>query len=118
MDIKTIDNDWVFENNNLLIVEGKDFVAQNLGQRLRTLLGECELDTELGVPYIEDIFGKRRQQSVIENILKDVILTTPGVISLDRFDLSFDESTRALTADFSVTSDDGDIIINEEVLIS
>ena len=117
MDIKTQNNDLVFENNNLVIVEGKEFVAQNLKQRLQTLLGECPLDTELGVPYIEEILGKRRSQSIVENILKDVILSTPGVVKLESFIMSFVETTRILTVDFEVKSLDGTIIINDEVQI-
>ncbi len=115
MDLKTLNNDLVFENNKLVFVTGKEFVRQNLQQRLQTLLGECHLDTELGVPYIEEILGKRRQQSVVENILKDVILSTPGVVKLDSFEMSFVTETRVLTVDFEVKSLDGTIIINNEV---
>ncbi len=117
MDIKTTNNDFVIVNNNLVLVESREFVQQNLKQRLQTLLGECELDTSLGVPYIEEILGKRRQQSIVENILKDQILSTPGVIKLNSFSLEFEESTRILTVNFEVASEDGTIIINDEVAL-
>jgi len=117
MDIKTTNNDFVIVNNNLVLVESRDFVQQNLKQRLQTLLGECELDTALGVPYIEEILGKRRQQSIVENILKDAILSTPGVIKLNSFSLEFEESTRILTVNFEVASESGTIIINDEVAL-
>ena len=84
---------------------------------MQTLLGECELDTSLGVPYIEEILGKRRQQSIVENILKDQILSTPGVIKLNSFSLEFEESTRVLTVNFEVASESGTIIINDEVAL-
>lgn len=117
MDIKTTNNDFVIVNNNLVLVESREFVQQNLKQRLQTLLGECELDTSLGVPYIEEILGKRRQQSIVENILKDQILSTPGVIKLNSFSLEFEESTRILTVNFEVASESGTIIINDEVAL-
>jgi hypothetical protein len=117
MDIKTNNNDFVIVNNNLVLVEGREFVQQNLKQRLQTLLGECELDTSLGIPYIEEILGKRRQQSIVENILKDAILSTPGVIKLNSFSLEFEESTRILTVNFEVASESGTIIINDEVAL-
>lgn len=117
MDIKTTNNDFVIVNNNLVLVESREFVQQNLKQRLQTLLGECELDTSLGVPYIEEILGKRRQQTIVENILKDVILSTPGVIKLNSFSLEFEESTRILTVNFEVASESGTIIINDEVAL-
>jgi hypothetical protein len=117
MDIKTTNNDFVIVNNNLVLVESREFVQQNLKQRLQTLLGECELDTSLGVPYIEEILGKRRQQSIVENILKDQILSTPGVIKLNSFSLEFEESTRVLTVNFEVASESGTIIINDEVAL-
>jgi hypothetical protein len=117
MDIKTTNNDFVIVNNNLVLVESREFVQQNLKQRLQTLLGECELDTSLGVPYIEEILGKRRQQSIVENILKDAILSTPGVIKLNSFSLEFEESTRILTVNFEVASESGTIIINDEVAL-
>lgn len=117
MDIKTTNNDFVIVNNNLVLVESREFVQQNLKQRLQTLLGECELDTSLGIPYIEEILGKRRQQSIVENILKDAILSTPGVIKLNSFSLEFAESTRILTVNFEVASESGTIIINDEVAL-
>ena len=121
MEIKTEKTDGiidiVFENNKLVLVQGKEFVRQNLEQRLGTLLGECVLNTELGVPYIEEIIGKKRKQSIVENIIKDVVLSTPGVIKLDSFVLSFEESTRVLTFNFDVTSEDGTIVINNEVIV-
>ena len=121
MEIKTLKTngviDIVFENNELVLIDGKEFVRQNIEQRLGTLLGECVLNTELGVPYIEEILGKKRRKSVVENIIKDIILSTPGVIKLDSFTLSFDGINRALTYNFDVNCADGTIVINNEVSI-
>lgn len=117
MDIKIQNKDLVFENNNLVIIEKNEFIKQILTARLRTLLGECIYDTNLGIPYLEEILGKKRSQNIVEDYFKKVILETPGVIKLIKFDLEFNVNTRELTITFDVQATDGIITINEEVEI-
>lgn len=118
MDFKLDDNnDLVIENNNLVLIDGADFVKQLLKERLQTFLGEWFLDIEIGIPYFQDILKKNVSLNTIANIFKNEILQTPGVIELEKFDLDYNENTRELSLSFAVRSLDGSITINIEELI-
>jgi len=118
MDLKVDENnDLVIENNELILIDGPDFVRQMLIQRLQSFLGEWFLDIEVGVPYFQDILKKDVSISKISNIFKDEILNTPGVVELQQFDLSFNELTRRLSLTFAVKALNESIVINLEELI-
>lgn len=94
---------------NLTIVDGTDAIAQHLLIRLRFFKGEYQLDRSIGVPYFEDIFVKNPSLVVVRAIMREVILETPGVLEITRFDLSVDSAIRQLNVDFTVqvsTSDE------------
>ena len=94
-------------NGDLALTSGYDGVRQHLQQNLRAFKGEWFLDLDNGVPYFEDILKKNPNPVVLDGVLKDAILSTPGVIELLSFDLNYINSTRKLTLDFSVNSTDG-----------
>jgi hypothetical protein len=83
------------------LVTGSDAVAQHCAQRLRTVRGEWVFDRRVGTPYIEQIFGKRDMADV-EGVFRQVILTTPGVESIQSFTSSLDTATRALSINVSI----------------
>lgn len=117
MDFKLdANNDLVIENNNLVLIDGADFVGQMLKERLQTFLGEWFLDTDLGIPYFQNILTKGVNLNTIKNVFKNEILSTPGVIELEDFNLDFTDSTRQLSLDFSVRTENGSITINIEEL--
>lgn len=89
-------------NGDLVLTSQGDAVRQHLLQRLRTFRGEWFLDLSEGVPYYQDILVKNPNPDVVDGVLKEVILTTPGVDELLTFELDYDQATRRLTLDFSV----------------
>lgn len=92
------------------LVTGANAVAQNLRIRLRFFLGEWFLDQRLGVPYFEQILGRKLKQPLVQEIFKQVIVTTPGVEELLAFALTFDGRTRQLSLTFRVRALSGDVI--------
>jgi hypothetical protein len=83
-------------------------VAQHLTLRLSFFLGEWFLDPSEGIPYQTEIFVKNPNLSRITSIYRKVILGTPGVSSLNRFEMSFDAATRELTiSTFEAVLSDG-----------
>jgi hypothetical protein len=99
--------DLVFSNGNSLVTQTQsDVVAQRLYITLNTFLGEWFLDTTIGVPYYQQIFGKVRNKSTIDIIFQNIISQDPGVLSLKSF--SSDISTgRGYSMTFSVIVSDG-----------
>lgn len=88
-------------------LDGAERVAQAVGIRLRTWLGEWFLDADHGVPYLEDILGKGRNPALVEAVLRAQILGVAGVDRIDEFGLSLDARNRAARVDFRVASAEG-----------
>lgn len=110
---QTTDGDIDVTSNSPYLVTGVDEVEQLLRQRLRTFYGEWFLDTEIGVPYFQDIFQKNPNPVSIESAFKNVILNTPGFQELSEFQLDIDASLRSLTLTFSGISTSGIIDFSE-----
>lgn len=104
-------NDIVIEENVIVLIDGRDEIAQTLRTRLRVFLGEWFLDTREGVPYFEEILKKNPDPGRVDAIFKNEILTSPGVVELITFKL--DITGRKLTLEFTARTDDGIIEFNE-----
>lgn len=103
------DGDLEIKNGNLQLTNGDDAVRQHLQQRLRTFLGEWFLDLDVGVPYFQDILVKNPNVNQVDGILKQTILTTPGVVELVSFTMNSDPTARTLSVEFEYTSYSGEI---------
>lgn len=111
----TSGNDLDLSTYKLRFATEDTYIAQKLGVKLRTVLGEWFLDITKGVPHFEDIFGKNKDPAHSEAILKAKILESPGVVKITSFDMNLSE-TRELTVDFSVKADTGELISITETL--
>lgn len=88
-------------------LDGAERVAQSIGIRLRTWLGEWFLDTTHGVPYLERVLGKAPRPEIVEAILRAQILDVASVRSIKSFSLKIDNSTRIATVDFVADTFEG-----------
>ncbi len=102
-------------NYDLALNTGNALVQQRLKQSLWFFLGEWYLDVTDGVPYYQDILVKAPVQITVESILKSTILETPDVLELTNFDLTYENDTRQLFLDFTVTTTFGTVTISEEL---
>lgn len=87
-------------------VEGPAQVAQAIRIHLKTWAGQWFLDTEHGVPYVREIFGKKNIQ-MIEAVLRSEILSVPGVSSITSFALVRNDLTRQLSVEFECVTTEG-----------
>lgn len=108
--LDTVDFDVLIENDQMEIVDGDDAIVQHLRVRLQFFFSEWFLDTRLGVPYLERILIKNPDLVVVRNIIREVVLETPGIDNLSRFDLDVDASIRKLTVSFTAVKDDGETL--------
>ncbi len=99
--------------DDLDFTTGQETIADFVGVRLKTFLGEWFLDQSLGVPYFEEIFKKNFNARVVDAVFKNEILDSPGIIELKEFELDLDEATRQLTLTFAARSEEGDINFSE-----
>lgn len=84
-------------------------VAQAVYTRLRLLRGEWFLDTDAGVPYLQDVTIKPANLSLAESAIKQAIIETDGIKELRAFQLLFDPATRRATVQATVTTDYDDV---------
>ncbi len=100
-------NDLVIKNNDLILIDNAERVAQQVLITLRFWLGEWFLDTREGVPYLEYILVKNPNMSHIRQILTEKIQSVEGVKSIVSLDFDFRRVTRELYVDFEVDTDYG-----------
>lgn len=108
------DGDLVFENNDLVLVDGQDAIKQNLTMRLQEFYGEWFADSTVGVPWFSEILLKNVSLLVVQEILKAVILETRNITDIISFTFDLENreatlSTKALSTngiiDFSIAID-------------
>lgn len=103
-------NDLVIQNGDLVLVHNDSAIRQAVQQNLQTFLGEWFLDTTQGVPWLQSILVQHPNLDVIQSVLQEAILSTPGILSLTAFNFSFDNGKRTLTIQFQAISTNGQTI--------
>lgn len=102
------DGDLDVVNNNLILTTGQEAIKQDLQTRLKTFLSEWFLDISEGVPYYQEILVKQPSFTVVSDVLKTIILETPGVLELTNFVFDY-LVTRELHLEFTAETIDGPI---------
>jgi len=98
-------HDYAFANNDLIV---SDSTAQRIKQRLGVLKGEWFLDSELGIPYIDELFdNKTGTPRLLESIIRTTIETTYGVSKILSFTTNYNFENRFGEIIFEVEYSDG-----------
>lgn len=108
-------NDLVIKNNDLILIDNAEQVAQQVLITLRFWLGEWFLDTREGMPYLEYVLVKNPNMSHIRQILTEKIQSVEGVKSIVSLNFDFRRVTRELYVDFEVDTDYG--LITERAVL-
>lgn len=117
-DLKLDPDNWdyvLIENQDLATVEDLDAIKQHVRQRLQFFRYEYKYDLTRGIPYHDDFFKKNPNPVVMDAILKDVILTTPGITELLSFSMVEDSTQRLLTVTFKADTDYGILDYSNDV---
>lgn len=94
-------------NNSIVLTDGIDAIRQHIFVRFRFFEGEWFLNTTLGVPYFREILIKNPTFAVVQERLKAVILETPGVLRLTRFNFFFENALRRANLSFEAVTTQG-----------
>lgn len=79
-------HDVVFTNGEIPVTgDSKQHVSQRLKIKLLTYLGEWFLNSSVGVPYQQQIFGKVKSKAAIDAIFIEQITSEPDVVDLVEF---------------------------------
>jgi hypothetical protein len=104
--------DLKLEAGDLVEIDGIAYTRQKLACRFRFFLGEWFLDKREGVPFFREVFVKNPNLDVIRAVFRRVAATTPGVLSVPRFEVRFDARARVLSFDFVAICTAGKIIVS------
>ena len=90
---------------------GKQAYADIIGDAIRTVRGELQLDTERGVPYFETVFKSVNGIDIWKNDVRKRVLEFQFVKSIDSFDVSY--ANRKLEYTMRLTTDAGDVTVTQ-----
>jgi hypothetical protein len=83
-------------NGALVVVMDAEAIGQHVRQRLMTFEKEWFLDTDAGVPWLDEIFGYQYDPALAESIVKAEILDTDGIKEILTFNVGFNRTQRNL----------------------
>lgn len=113
MNVQT--GDLVVRNGDLMIVNNRERVAQQVLITLREWLGEWFLKTSDGVPYLEYILVKNPNEAHVRQALSEAIQSVEGVKGVTELEFAFNRILRTLTVSYEIDTDYG-FITKKEVL--
>ena len=90
---------------------GKQAYADIIGDAIRTVRGELQLDTEKGIPYFETVFKSVNGIDIWKNDVRKRVLEFPFVKSIDSFDVAY--ANRKLEYTMHLTTDAGDVTVTQ-----
>ena len=90
---------------------GKQAYADIIGDAIRTVSGELQLDVNRGVPYFETVFKSVNGIDIWKNDVRKRILSLSFVKSVDSFDVSY--ANRKLEYTMRLTTDAGDVTVTQ-----
>lgn len=107
-------NDYLLIDGDLALTSdvqqgGADPVQQDILQAMRTFLNEWYLDNTLGIPWFQQILIKNPDQSKIDAIFINTILSRRGVIQLLSYDFEEIRPDRILKDTFKVQRTTGKV---------
>lgn len=111
------------DNNDIFVTgygiartDGREQIAQRIKTRLQLFFGEWFLDRNAGVPWLEQILIKNPRATIVQGVLKQTIIRTPGVLELTAFSITDINQERAVSVNFTVRTTDGTITDQIEVI--
>ncbi|WP_375038583.1 hypothetical protein [Acinetobacter sp. RW6] len=109
------DGDYSFgQGQNNFHINTPEGVAQAVMTRLKFWVAEWFADTSDGTGWNTDVLGKYTDH-LFELMIRQRILETQGVLSVDSFDSQFDGETRKLSIQSSITTIYGSAILQGDI---
>jgi len=98
--------DLVLDVNGNIALAGQPYsIAQDVSSAIRTFLGECWFNTNLGLPYWQQILGEFPPLQFVSQKMVEAALTIPNVVSAQVTFSSFEN--RSLSGQILITDTNG-----------
>ena len=89
----------------------KNAYAYIIGDAIRTVKGEIQLNTEAGIPYFATVFDRSDKLNIWKHYVKKRILALDFVTGISQFDAEIIGDDRMLKYDMIVNTIDGEVNI-------
>ena len=86
--LETFSHDIRIKNGKVVRISGADEVRQRIKIAMYHELGEYFLNTESGVPWYSQILGSKMEKVDLANLLRQKILQVPGVLRVDKIEVT------------------------------
>lgn len=97
-------NDLLISNGDLILTTTKtEICAQTLGITLRTFKGEWFLNSNFGVPYLQEIVGVARKKDTVDRIFLSYIANNIYVDNINSYYSTFDTDERYYSMNVTIT---------------
>ena len=111
--IDPVTHDLVYENRDLVLVEGIEYYRQKVSIVLQFFFGEWYLDTSLGIKFFEVILIKNPDVTLIDNLIKTAILRIEGILFITEYESTFDKRNRRFSITGKAATDAGDLTLDD-----
>lgn len=95
--------------------DGVEYTAQLVGNRLKTIKGDWELNKTIGLPWFTDLLRHSYNLDLIYKWVHKIISTTPNVVSVNNLTLGVDKGNRKLFISFDIKTIYGETTKSVEV---
>lgn len=96
--------------NLTVVTDVSACAAQKLTNRFLLWLGEWFLDIRQGLPFFNQIAVKNPNLNVLKQLFTRVVLSVPGIVSVDTMNLTLNAKRQA-TLTLTATTDEGATIV-------
>lgn len=93
-------------DGNIALASDPYSQAQDVSSAIRTFLGECWYDINVGVPYFQDILGELPPMQYVASVIEQAALTVPGIVEAKCTITTFENRTIAGVVE--VINEDGE----------
>jgi hypothetical protein len=87
---------YLDNTGNLVLARKAEAVGQHVRERLMTYAHEWFLNTDIGVPWLDEIMAQQFNPGLAEAVLKGEVLDTDGVTEIVTFSVNFNKIRRDL----------------------
>lgn len=109
-DLSLDSNSWdLVITDDIGIVENAAMTSQDSKFSLQLIQGEVFDDNRLGMPWLTDMVSPQVSIAAKKQIIRDIIMTTPGSIEITLLEVGVDNESGIASAVFEGITDNGDV---------
>lgn len=111
---KIVNGDLVFENGDVVWVEGDEDLVQSTSINFKTRLGEFFLEEDAGLSR-DNILGKNFDDDLIRDDIIEAAMKDERIASVEDIEITNNRVERKRIISFTITKEDGGTVQLEEV---